>query len=745
MADLVARALAIKALEKKGENPQNKTEENPSTEALGFLQNFRVYMGNFFQYSTFDADKFLEGRSASLHALDKLDELIGGMYPEEEQIALNQEPFHDQETPLPDGSYPSYAYPQEIIDKGKENSRLLQARIDECAANGGGIVKLDTGEYPLYPGVDVNNCTLDLNGSIIYTVSRQHVGPLLTMSGENPAIINGEISGSYDTPYEVDSTLFEKESLIAPKEYQYHYGLIQNLDLHNCWGYALSGSGGVDNWILTTYIDAAVYDGKDERGYHQHIVTFDSLDKKWTGSVREFASAFKDRKYVVCTGGYGYVRIISDAKIRYRFYDKDGELIHTTEELPLIPVKKPDNATKFDVTVYGKYSKYPNVNSEFQHFRLCLCDYPPMMLTVRGCTIHNNSSLGSAGGSGYLMFYDIDSYENYKLRHSAEDNPRGKYGTTGFLDIEDIATPFLYMENCHSHDEKCLAMDGAYISQFVNCSGSTQAYRGWTMDVKNHVGRVGALTENVIKEVNIVNADMRNAVGLNANKINPRMTTTKDITSGIFDYMPYYDDFKCYANYSNTTYRWDQDDMAPNGSLFVNGAETDGFRLQLKVADVNPYTGKKSNFVYRQTLAEGVGTNGGTFMTVVGDCYNIDSNVMFCPNGYNFTNCKFELRDDAAIYASNSESAVNKSSGTYTDCVFDCYVVPYRFRNTIIVTNQINLTFNNCIIDLHNVTLFKAKRFDVEPNIVFNNCVINGKQSSEYTAAELSKLIKGVY
>lgn len=630
-------------------------------------------------------------------------------------------------------SAPSYQYSDETYDIAEMNSLHLNSAI-EAAASNEQYIRLETGIYPVIPSIILKDCVLDLNGSILYNVEYQSNQPLIVLSGENSCVKNGEIVGSYDRADDESGYAFwESEALIATDAYHYTKASVENCNLHNCWGYAIRTTGGVDYRCPTSYI-------KDKSA---EII--DNETTAWTIScdvsnangktLKELIDHIYDYKYIVAYGGYGYSYIISDSKIKYSFYDKNGDLISECYEVPRIPVEIPDGMVKFTITTYDVNSSIKGVESEFRDYFFGVCNYKPESFTISNCKIHNNSSLGCANFDGNTYIYDTEFYEQGKPRHSATMTKRN---TIGAIDIEDVQTPYLYMENCDAHNDRCLLMDGSYEAKLQHCIGRVSAYRGWNLDVSDHVGYVGHSNVSVMKWI-YVNGLYVNDSHVYSTIVNPARIVSNNITSPICNALQYYNGFVCHMNYTTNTYKWNNTDSAPNGTLYGDDL-TSTPRLQLATVEKNPYTGVQTNLKLIFNMADGRGNVHGS-LPVSGDCYYITSNTPVLPNGHVINRSTFNICDLKTYNGPTSALTIAAFSGGYNECEFTLKNYPF-FRSTAKVagSNPVIVTFEQCNFHIIGTTLFDYK-FPAGSIVTFINCELNGDSMIDLSIENVNNLI----
>lgn len=383
---------------------------------------------------------------------------------------------------------------------GLQNANVLQE-----ALNRGGTVTLYPGEYPLEPLiVTVDSCTLDMNGSTLTsTVEKYSGGGLINLRGNDPVIKNGELAGLYDE-YNVDESqadetgvIWERESLVSLTPSGYSNAVVENMKLHNCWGYAICERG-------TPY--RATWKAKIDDDNMDCDTTANNVGGKITAtgsgyeyvtrdfSLTDIPSAFRQNLQPpykrICAQFAGYFRIISDKKIEYTFKDADGSVVEDTiTEVPGMPVEIPEGAETASIKAFWnegnetwKHWYDSDGNTVYRNIGLWFMDDFVGGLTVKGCHTYNNYSLGMVGGgNGKTTAQNCVSWGNGRIYDGETYKDRT---TVGFIDIEDTPSPYVELDHCYSHDENHFALLGAYNAKVTNCSGKDVIiYGGFGADI----------------------------------------------------------------------------------------------------------------------------------------------------------------------------------------------------------------------------------------------------------------------
>lgn len=430
---------------------------------------------------------------------------------------------------------------------GLQNANVLQE-----ALNRGGTVTLYPGEYPLEPLiVTVDSCTLDMNGSTLTsTVEKYSGGGLINLRGNDPVIKNGELAGIYDE-HNVDESqadesgvIWERESLVSLTPSGYSNAVVENMKLHNCWGYAICERGTPFRATWSAKIDDDNMDCDTTANNVGGKIT--ATDSGYEYVTRDFSltdipSAFRQNLQPpykrICAQFAGYFRIISDKKIEYTFKDTDGTVIGTPiSEVPGMPVEIPEGAETASIKAFWNEGneawKHWYDSDGVLHYRaigLWFMDDFVGGLTVKDCHTYNNYSLGMVGaGTGKTTAQNCVSWGNGRIY---DDETYKDRGTAGFIDIEDTPSAYVELDHCYSHDENHFAMLGAYNAKVTNCSGKDVIiYCGWGADISTDAdatvtsetgeaveagvypgaGGCGTSSESVTTPVTVTNCKMGN-------------------------------------------------------------------------------------------------------------------------------------------------------------------------------------------------------------------------------------------
>lgn len=617
---------------------------------------------------------------------------------------------------------------------GLQNANVLQEALSQ-----GGTVTLYPGEYPLEPLiVTVDSCTLDMNGSTLTsTVEKYSGGGLINLRGNNPVIKNGELAGLYDE-HNVDESqadetglIWEQESLVSLTPSGYSNAVVENMKLHNCWGYAICEKGTPYRATWSAKIDDDNMDcdttssavggtitATDDGGYE--YVTRDF-------SLTDIPSAFRKNLQPpykrICAQYAGYFRFISDKKIEYTFKDADGTVIgDSIPEVPGMPVEIPEGAMTASVKAFwdegNETWKHTIANGKisYRHIGLWFMDDFVGNLTVKGCHTYNNYSLGMVGGgTGKTTAQNCVSWGNGRIYDGETYEDRS---TVGFIDSEDTPAPYIELDHCYSHDENHFALLGAYNVKVTNCSGKDVIiYGGFGADISTDADATVTSETGETVEAGVY----KSGVGTDAASVKTPVTVTNckmgDFTSGVHAPENVVGK-KCELRQIHRHTRMSTD-LNDNFNGFKTGKNKFFYEFSganVKLGDVTEIWEAEIYIHFDGTAKPDCGyifsklaTDKGTELTIqvscddgptlagpiktTGDCYGLCSNVPVIPS----------YADDGIA---GSTFKVNfpipfsgvTPKGKYEDCTFDtseeCFIKLPRTGNV----DSGSFTFNKCTI-----------------------------------------------
>ena len=622
---------------------------------------------------------------------------------------------------------------------GAANKATLNAALSQ------GDVKLKKGTYPLDNGVVVNDVILDLNGSCLQSTKTKVTTGLIIMKGKKPVVRNGELCANFTDPsYNPSPTSgdwYEGESLIRLQLYE--DALIEGVELHNCWGYAIGVKepGWRDLGGDTDNKQVAVRETID----YTKVTAVDSPSSEILEFLTNVIDIPENFSYI-CATGIDYNYICSCREIEYTFYNNNTK-INTTTAIPGIILDIPENANK--VTI--KFFRY-NVSDEdraeavedyqteiaalFKRVHVRFFNTKVQCLTVKDCCMHNNHSLGMVGMPyGITKVLNCRSYEQGKPTKFATQNTN----TCGFIDIEDKATPIFIMDKCTSEDEPNFAMIGAFRSTITNCYGDVTIYRGWSANISNCVGCMSSglgSTENywyVSQSPTVVNV---------SNCVITRKNTVS--TNWIGSNNTYIDCYPCDVTKENNfiirkLHKATDTYVMPLSGL-IRGKMYNPCSTTGNAGIRNISTKKGSDFTYIFSLVRKPNETQASYNNrvrqygaspVAGDCYGITSNMPFYPNGHTIYDSTFTPRNSYGGHNNNAGTYVdgdNWWTGEYANCTFNLNSGSmFNDLNKKLLSSDRTLVFRNCIINNTNNYLFQVNMTNLSGKnykILFINCTI---------------------
>lgn len=597
---------------------------------------------------------------------------------------------------------------------GDANKSALQEALDNHKK-----VVIATGVYPLTPSVTVRSGILDLGNSVITSTARKFDGGLICLEGEGPTVQNGELAGNFhEQSPSVSSDLFwEKESLVAPVTGSYTDAVVDNVRLHNCWGYAISERGNL-NWSSITRIGIP-----DE---HKNYV-YKTDASRWGSTVTETSDGYECTsvdipidnfagtprcKYVYAHGGLGYYRVISDEKVKYTFKLSDG-----TEDISYdwqgMPVSIPSDAVSVSVTLRWKkgntnWKSYPTYTCadgidirQYKGFTLRFSDYAGG-LTVRNCKTYYNSSLGMTGGSvGTTLAIGCESWGNGHPEEGVSDSQT----TVGFIDIEDVVTPYIELRNCTSKDELHFAMLGALHTTVDRCTadGDTLIYRGIDATVSDTDSPIGTFSLDVETPVSVKNCIIRGSV---CNRL-PASVYTDGCTFYNVPVRPSEYDVNGTYIYTKST-----QGVMPNGTRVTGAGDITG------VCDANIEIQYNTGNMWSAPSVFGVfAPEPGSDVRIA--CNAAGASDMLTYGLQADDNCYGVTLDDTLLPCGNIISGCTFTPGKYVHRANPKYM---------------HGTFENCTFNLDGGAFFTTAAHMYDKKVVFRNCVIHNSKNFLFNA-----------
>lgn len=670
-------------------------------------------------------------------------------------------------------AHPRYdQYSASTKETGAHNASVLNEALRTAGPNK--IVKIrTTANYPItlrdtdIATIEIINTTLDLNKSSLYTTDWKYSGVMFTLKEGNPKIENGTLCGSYDkgigdVDYETATEVyFEHESLVSANAYTYDTAEVENIELMNAWGYALTDHGfpSIKTNTKSPFTpegksNSYVYSGIDSDGAIIYEVTIDSRKTYSSSVTRSFIAEWGKHKYIGAVGGLGYDYILSDKPITYKFYDANDVLLSEQHVTPRQGATFVPNAVVIKMYIYAMHGLFPNCKNSAPDFHTCMWDTDNTQLLVKNCKFHNNFALGMVGGSVETYVKNCESYCQGIPFIDSELSQHAKTGTVGFCDVEDVQTPKLTLDNVVSHDEKCLLMDGTYVCELINCTGKVGIYRGWKITATNHTGTILTMdnsSASTLQDLRLLQVKDIYLYGHNDFTHNPGNISNKTVngprlhTDGNPIYVPISEGSHYFPNfvidipeYSVNSYYWNTYDCSPIGRITAHDMSST-LRLLLTTIEINPYLNRPTHLIFNEYMRDTAGNNYGV-LTAYGDIWGLDSNTMFLPNDHTIHNSIFNI-SDRKTYGNSIASGVSTAlSGTYDNCTFN--ITGYEpFKAIAVGASTVALQFTNCTFSISGATLFYRNLFASGSTITFTNCTINGKNCASMTSTEIQNYI----
>ena len=334
---------------------------------------------------------------------------------------------------------------------GAANTKLLNSLLLEKD------VTLETGDYPVAPGILIEGHTLDLNGSHLTSTELRFTGALIGLQGDSPCVKNGWLSGLYSAaPKEEGYVKFEGESAIRFAQGGFTNAVIKDLKINNFCGFSVV-PGASSQLVKTMSIRHNSPVNEPENG--EFIV----------------AVLSSDYPYVTARHSIGYKYYISDEPVRYTFVDSNGSTIAVKYGIPGEAILKPEGSSAVYVhTTIEPYVQYGLFEYKYDN-----------SIRIENCDFYCNQRLAIANLPGFSRVVNCRSRSNGYPR---EDHAGLIWddSTSGFVDIEDNQSPYFYMENCSSENENAGILSRAYALEVIDSpTVKTSLRKGWTARIIN--------------------------------------------------------------------------------------------------------------------------------------------------------------------------------------------------------------------------------------------------------------------
>ena len=351
---------------------------------------------------------------------------------------------------------------------GIANTELLNSLLLEKD------VTLETGDYPVAPGILIEGHTLDLNGSHLTSTELRFTGALIGLQGDSPCIKNGWLSGLYSAaPKEEGYVKFEGESAIRFAQGGFTNAVIKDLKINNFCGFSVV-PGASSQLVKAMSV--------------RHISPVNEPE----GGEYIVATLSEDYPYVTARHAIGYKYYISDEPIRYTFVDSNGSTIETKYGIPGEAILKPEGTAAVHVhTTIETYMQYGLFEYKYDN-----------SILIENCDFYCNQRLAIANLPGFSRVINCRSRSNGYPR---EDHTGIVWddSTSGFVDIEDNQSPYFYMENCSSENENAGILSRAYTLEVIDSpTVKTSLRKGWTARIINS-GIVGFYNPDTAFEIDL--------------------------------------------------------------------------------------------------------------------------------------------------------------------------------------------------------------------------------------------------
>lgn len=638
----------------------------------------------------------------------------------EGQLEQNENPIDEQKEKLPAEEQSTIEDEQneqqeELIEESKEETpknnlisiTLVEDEVENNfiiteALSRGDVIISNPGTFIVYPTIVVDSRKLDLNGSRLVCSKAAYGGALITLCGSNPQVVNGQLSGLYHAaPGEPDYLHVEYldangdqipiDSTIYLPSGAFEKAVIDNVKLDHCCGYTICNGG--DKYLSDTYCI-------------RHVTSKEATKDGWQTFPLTLGY-----QYVTARHAIGYNYCISSDPVQYIFIDADGTMSEIYYGVPGEAIKVPTGSIAVQTKTSGKYVQYGVFEYKYDN-----------SLTISNCDLYCNQRLAIANLPGVSVIKNCRSWSNGYPR---EDHTGITWdsSTSGFIDIEDVQSPYLSVINCTSSNENLGVASRAYNLYVEDCSLSVCAYGGWEVEVHNHKGRVCHNSVTVPTKIRVYNSKLVNMhqAKINSNNFFMDDNTTVELSTALNQIR----NFKCIVDNSYVKSMCIYLNDVVVGKIYetVSGWFSLGTKQGSDLEIVVPPDEKYE-------------VNGAS-----GDCWGIKMNSLVLPNGHTIHDSQFYLdvqRMNALSGPSYSRPLFN---GTYENCKFDVHIDEPFISRAIGFDAPISLIFTDCNFTIDDgLVLIRGSMGGLVSgsSIVYNNCTLNGEQLTQELAEKIT-------
>lgn len=559
------------------------------------------------------------------------------------------------------------------------------------------------GDYYVEPGVIVDSVHLDLGGSRLVSSKMAYGGALIIMRGLSPKVSNGQLSGLYSAAKGEEGYIHVEypdengyqipiDSTIKFPIGGFSNAVIDNVKIDHCAGYAIAPGG--ENQL--------------EEHYKCRSRAASTVQRPLSGH-NTFA-LHDGYPWITARHGIAYGYNVSEAKILYDFLDDDDEHISSAVGVPGEPILKPCGASI--VRVYTTIEP-------FVQFVLDEYIYDNT-LRISNCDFWCNQRLAVANLPGDSLIENCRSWSNGYPREDHTgigwDND-----TSGFIDVEDVQTPYLEIINCTSEHENLGIASRAYILDVADCKSPIQIYGGWEANIKRCVGRICHTKSDCNTVIRVEDSVLK---GMHGAKIGPHFEL-EGCAIELCSALNQIDNFACVIG----------DDYVRSVCIYLDGVVRGS--ITGKDGWFELATKETSNLRIRLNEDEEFKTR-----SAVDDCWGLDSNVLVLPGGHTIHDSRFVINKSVPYPPHGASAAASAFFGTYKDCEFEIHSDEPFVSNALWFDRPIELTFTGCQFWASSTTaLIKgaASKGLPEGSILrFQDCILNGAPMSDYDAKQFA-------
>lgn len=649
-----------------------------------------------------------------------------------------------------EGVQVSYNYSDEIKAIGEHNRDVLTTLATQHDK-----LILEKDEYPIATGVVMDNCELDMNGSLLYKTDYYANAALLKFTGNNTSIRNGTIAGSNDKDKDQSPPSVPSSSYAV----SFAYGTFEEAELSNIVFTNL------DNKVFfmgNEQLVAARQYQADKQNPSERIVREDGcVGRKYMFQISKISSGTSRNLWLNGKGFRLHDIQISDEPADVEFKDTAGETLAIHKVIPGDCVEKPTGTEYIYITTWAKQGQeYPFENTAEKVPYPYILDVPSKRLIVYDVTAQFCRSNGIIEPKCNMYMYNCTSSYYGRPRPDSGLDSRANQAfvvsATGYV-------PTILIENCSFAYDKAQARGfsgSCWKFVVLRSSGKYEianARYGYGQYLNNgtiYQGYTGGASAPVVNgNADIFFYDSR-PYGFGSQEFYPTARTwSRNISTTYADgseplqYRPGMMELVgVHGEVKKTTVpadKWNYGGYAPGGTadIWVIGTHITGAICN---APVNGRTGEPSWYKIYCYASEKGGADyiNKNISALIGDIYNFETNELFYMNGFTAHDCTYNYDSQARTGGEGGSSGdFTKYNGTFDGCTFNYSNTWYSNSAKTTGTNTTSVTFKDCAFnDGRPDGDAKQAIGDVfldGSDFTFTNCTYNGTPMTDMSADDV--------